>query len=74
MRKMFMMLFVVVIFIVGCSSPSYKLYKFNDNKDTVKNTEQCFKICKERESKELAYNCEYRPVICENGQCLCETY
>jgi hypothetical protein len=64
------------IFITGCCSAmvrNYKLFTFDDFGNKIQNEQQCLQLCKDRESNGV-YHCDYEPVYCENGRCMCKTF
>jgi len=72
----------MLVLLSGCSNnltPWYKQYTYPDTNSTVQNNQKCFELCKQREVDDSYHNgkgryvCEYEPVICDNGICLCVT-
>ena len=68
------------------STKDLKNFVFIDTNSIIKNDLLCYDLCKAREvgseytertinyTKTGRYVCDYEPVICENGECLCKTY
>ena len=67
--------FLLLVSFSGCSAKSNREnFAFIDSNNLIKNDDTCLKLCKERESFGGTYVCDYEPVICEKGVCLCKTY
>ena len=72
-RILLIMIIISSIFIVGCT-PNYQLHTFENHNNSIKNEQECFDFCMERQRDRLGYHCEYKPVNCEGDVCLCTTY
>lgn len=85
MKKIIILLLLMLLLTaLGCSEmkPSRKNHYFNDTGNSINNDEICFNYCMERQrtndGRWLLYSnqyyCNYEPIICDNGRCVCKTY
>lgn len=65
----------IVLLIIGCYPTTNRvLFTFEDTGNDVTNEQKCYELCKGRERTSMSYRCDYEPVICDDGECLCKTY
>ena len=79
MKKLIILILIIsLIAFSSCTttlpSTKRKNYYFDDLNSSVDNERECYRLCVMRETHELYYRCDYDPVICDNGECVCKTW
>lgn len=74
--KYFFGILILALLLGGCGREVryHKNFVFENTNSDVDNDNYCLKLCKEREQENFNYRCDYDPVMCEDGKCLCKTW
>lgn len=82
MKKILIIMVVLSIVILsGCNIHNRDNYYFEDTGNDITNDQLCYRLCMEKERTNdnrrftlMTYHCDYEPVICGDGICVCKTY
>ena len=63
-----------VVLLSGCEVTNRQNFYFDDTENIVMNEMKCYNICQNRANNDWHYKCDYSPVVCDNGKCVCKTW